>query len=583
MKKNTLTKQIKMKTALVPDWEGISIEQVESFAKMIINDFPHFDYENLYLFTSEKSASEIGLKLPTLNTILEDNFDELKNDFSQVIFLYANSVEFSPSVLVENNHQLVVSLDNNSINSVWIEANFREFLFSSHPWICDLASMWLSYKPLQRAVLCLLETENENFIDNELIIDKVLSRFNSSKTLDFVIDEKFRDNFSIHFNSLRFFTHSEVKFNNYNTIVFGHGRNKPQKFDRPKWHTNEIETYLVNSPGGDIVPMKLEGEILIPNINPSNNVHKSKHFFIASACENSTQNWFLAPRGFGIQISNGVGPINSFGFRQPNDLRFLKDRKPNHKLICLFGGSSAHAMEVPYEFTINRKIEELLNVNYGDGNTQVTVLNFGLSAHMILDQISTYITFAEELSPDLVISHDGFNDLWSGLNSDSFLLETNKIAYASNLEDWAKIISGNTFNHQDKSKVKPLHYQSCIASYIFRKTQFGKLLNNNNIPFIWGIQPLSFSKKLNFDEQQSKNSFLDEFVGLETCYTAMPILYELLSYHKVSEKFYFLDLHKEFSENPSNSSEFVDICHLTKRGNLRVAKLYASLAAKIIY
>ena len=50
-----------------------------------------------------------------------------------------------------------------------------------------------------------------------------------------------------------------------------------------------------------------------------------------------------------------------------------------------------------------------------DHGMHFTVLDFGLPGNVVLNEIITYLLHCQDIRPDIVVAHDGFNDLFYGL------------------------------------------------------------------------------------------------------------------------------------------------------------------------
>jgi len=208
--------------------------------------------------------------------------------------------------------------------------------------------------------------------------------------------------------------------------------------------------------------------------------------------------YVLTPYGYTLRHS-GYGYINEFGFRVPKDYQKLKNRRKNHKLICFFGNSSCFSMRVRDKELFTNLLEKKLNNYYYDNNInqQVTVLNFGMMGHLVLNEIYTYIAFAQELNPDMVFAHHLINDLASGMTNDNLLLKKFHFSYSYFFEEWSLKLHKNDIILRDKipTRNKINSSQDIINSYYARDNQFKDLIKNNGSRYVSIIQPVSFSKK----------------------------------------------------------------------------------------
>ena len=108
---------------------------------------------------------------------------------------------------------------------------------------------------------------------------------------------------------------------------------------------------------------------------------------------------------------------------------------------------------------------------------------------MLLNELLTYQLFFPNRGPDIVIAHDGFNDLAYGVYSDPGLLYPHFISYQHNLESWSQILHGT----QGKRRLNepPLmarnNPKTVVQAYLTRKRQFARLVSAEGGKFIWGL------------------------------------------------------------------------------------------------
>ena len=197
-----------------------------------------------------------------------------------------------------------------------------------------------------------------------------------------------------------------------------------------------------------------------------------------------------------------VGPVNEFGFRVPQDYRRLARRPANHKLIVASGGSAAFSFYCRPEEMFSEVLGGLLNDTLrsrGDAR-HVTALNFGMHDNVVMQEMLTYMMFVDELKPDVVLAHDGHSDIYYGLQDDPCLLNDFGIIYQRYSEEWSKLL------HSSAKVSTPQMYsmavdgqelnlpQNVIRTYIRRKQQFERMVRANGGQFVWGVQPIHYSK-----------------------------------------------------------------------------------------
>lgn len=349
----------------------------------------------------------------------------------------------------------------------------------------------------------------------------------------------------------------------------------------PEGMNTDIEIHVI-SPEGYFSPFKYQNGKLMPYIGGQANPQTAEHVFAALPDKNVHASWFLFPYGYGLNHSNGGGPIDSFGYRanyMPGD--FIDKRPEDHKVIAVFGGSGAHGVEVYHTRTMSYVLEELLNK---DSNIKITVMNLSLSGQMLLNQVTTYILMCHKLKPDMVISHDGYNDLVTGMINDPFLLSKYQIAYPLNFEQWARMLHAKPEArlNQDFSLDSPMvalnSPHNVIAAYLERKIQFANLVMGQSQAFVWGLQPAHFCKKLSINEEVTINKFMEGQKHYRPIYDRLPLMYDLLANKtQLPEGAIFADVHDYFSRFGENDDLFCDIVHLSLAGHARAAEFYAKV------
>jgi len=308
--------------------------------------------------------------------------------------------------------------------------------------------------------------------------------------------------------------------------------------------------------------------------------HADAHIFNRLAPAGS-EFWYYFPYGY-LFRSLGLGPVNEFGFRVPGDLKSLSGRPARHKLICLFGGSSAWSLDCLTTEMFSTVLERRLNqwADETGRDIQFTVLNFGMHGHVVLNEILTYMLFVQKLQPDIVIAHDGFNDLQYGLTSDPGLLVREQICYQVNFEEWSQILHGTGEHPTGRTPGDMLELrnapQSSIKAYITRKRQFAALVSADGARFLWGLQPMLVSKSaLHPDEQlylRQENPYEKSFGGL---YASMKQVYDLMIRNVPHIKFVdFINFDEYFKNLDGSECQFVDFIHTTPRGEEIIADLY---------
>jgi len=294
------------------------------------------------------------------------------------------------------------------------------------------------------------------------------------------------------------------------------------------------------------------------------------NIFSKIAKQNRSQ-YVLTPYGYTMRHS-GYGYINEFGFRVPKDYQKLKNREKNHKLICFFGNSSCFSMRVRDNELFTHLLEQKLNHYYQENNIdkKVSVLNFGMMGHLVLNEIYTYIAFVQELNPDMVFAHHLINDLVSGMTNDNLLLQKFHFNYLYLFEEWSLKLHKNNVVIEEKipTRNKINTSQEIIDTYYARDTQFKKLVENSGSKYISIIQPASFSKnELSEREKKGIEFYIDKMTTDEEPF--IKDMYNELR-NMLKEKGEYddvIDLHTHFGKYGSNENLFVDWIHTNADGD----------------
>ncbi|CAK0760468.1 SGNH/GDSL hydrolase family protein [uncultured Gammaproteobacteria bacterium] len=274
------------------------------------------------------------------------------------------------------------------------------------------------------------------------------------------------------------------------------------------------------------------------------------------------------------------GPINEFGHRIGEDFRQYAERAPGHFLIGGFGGSAAFGWECLAADIWTACLERLLNEHCQNTGIPATftVLNFASGGHTILNEIFHYILFCHRLSFDLVITLDGTNDLWNGQMSDPYLLERSDITYQETQEAWAKMLHGAQ-NRQTRYSTETDILRSTnppginLRAYVTRIRQFRHLAESDGARFLWGLQPMLFSRPhMSPQEELIKNNWgpRDEKPRAD-----LPKLFNLLSQNLPKDcADIAINHHEIFSRYSDNQTLFWDIVHPNPEGQSRIASNY---------
>ncbi len=307
------------------------------------------------------------------------------------------------------------------------------------------------------------------------------------------------------------------------------------------------------------------------------------HIFNAVGSRNDNQMYYY-PYNYLFRCS-GMGPTNEFGFRISGDVSQLSDRPPQHKVITVFGGSAGWCFYCLPDEMFSTLLEKRLNeyCQQQGLDTRFTVLNFSQHGNVCMNEIITFMQFCHRIKPDIVIAHDGFNDLLYGQISDPYLLNTQQITYQHNLENWSEIL------HETKGILLPEQYvpgattirnfpRATIQAYCSRLMQFQDMVTASGGTFIAGLQPMVFSKK---KLSKTEGERIETYVRTKTCgmadaFNNMSILYDRYI-QTIDRKFkYFANMHHYFSQFGDNLTLFGDVMHTNPTGDSHIADYYTS-------
>ena len=285
----------------------------------------------------------------------------------------------------------------------------------------------------------------------------------------------------------------------------------------------------------------------------------------------------LLPYGFTVRHP-GYGYVNEMGFRVPNDYQKLKNRDKNHKLICFFGGSCCYSMRVRDDEMFTAVLEKKLNKYSQNNNSNIkyTVLNFGMMGYVVLNEMITYLLYAQELNPEYVVGFHFFNDVQSGIVNDNLLLRKFNTSYNHGYEEKIKTIHQSDIQIKWKEKtIIPNKFNlenDIILSYSKRDQQFSDIVTSDGSQYISVIQAFSFSKKeLSEREKIGYNFYSRENLDQENAYIKR-IYEEYISFLKKENKYdKTLDLHTKFSAYDENETIFCDSAHTVANGDRIIA------------
>jgi hypothetical protein len=288
--------------------------------------------------------------------------------------------------------------------------------------------------------------------------------------------------------------------------------------------------------------------------------------------------------GYYEALSAAFGPTNSFGFRIKEDLAELAKRPGDHFLVGVFGGSSTMSPACLQSETFSSRLAAMLDDHFqsvAGRFRKCSVLNLGTSGATVLNELITYLLFLQPLSPNVVISHDGFNDFAHALRSDPVLLNKYHITYLPEMEQWARSLMGTSqvpLTQQGPAGapfVVRTSPRAIVTAYLSRKRQFQTIVENSGTRFVYGIQPAWFCKRLTPAEQAKMDEIRRTDTHNAPLYEHMKTLYSMTTEQlRKNPPRFFLDLNTALAAVAADEEIFVDHAHLTPAGDLHVAKAY---------
>lgn len=303
-----------------------------------------------------------------------------------------------------------------------------------------------------------------------------------------------------------------------------------------------------------------------------------------------TNTFYYYPYGFLFRDTT-VGQIDSLGFRVPSDLSFLENRPSSHKVIVIFGGSAAFSMYSTTSEMFSTVLEKNLTQKAKETHSEVkiTVLNFGMHGHVVINEMMTFLLYCNRIKPDFVLAHDGWNDFVYGLISDHFLLDHWGVVYQYNLESWSQLVHGTHTLPVGQPRVpfEPRNLPfSVLRAYLTRKRQFASLVEAAGATFIWGLQPSTYDKKSLSDLEQARTT-LDPGTDMHAFAKVYPkarSLYQaFMEAAAANEIKNFVNFPAHFSKIDGTSTVFADHVHTVPEGDKVIADIYTEVLAPMLF
>jgi hypothetical protein len=333
----------------------------------------------------------------------------------------------------------------------------------------------------------------------------------------------------------------------------------------------------------EIYTIKLSQEqpVRLRRINGEADYDKARAHVFNRVSAKQEKGYVYFPYGYLYRMA-GQGPLDEFGFRISADLVKLANRPRNHKLIVTFGGSTTWSIDCLPSETYTSQLESLLNADIrvqGHG-LRYTCLNFGQVAYSVLSEMISFILFAWDIRPNIVLAHDGWNDLLYGSYTDPYLVKERSIVYPCDLEPWGQLLHDGGGVQTAKNGPKPYPLRSApshiLGAYLYRKHQFLRVAEAAGCAFVWGLQPCIHDKR---SHSKQELSFLDPAspTNQDDWRDVRKRVPELLRQVEAAARGsvpHFVNCGEAFADLPSDTQHFTDTVHLTPAGDAEVALVY---------
>lgn len=319
------------------------------------------------------------------------------------------------------------------------------------------------------------------------------------------------------------------------------------------------------------------------DFDDSNKAIKQHFPDVFGTLSSQIENGFIYfPYGYTFRMDR-FGDADELGFRLPPSWQALKDRASDVKVVCFFGGSACFSILVPEQKTFAAQLQAKLDCHYG--KDKVIVLNFGVPGNTILNEMMNYVLFASLINPDVVIAHDGFNDLIYGQVADSFLQKKYLINYPIEQEAWGKKLHGSVeeLNSERTQCYAATNPSVTIRAYFERKKQFEHMVQGLGGYFIAALQPIMNTKvRLSVDE---KYLLTQDNQKLATMFKQIDMMYKRFNAYSIQNGGFAhsLNVNECFTMCDETQTHFGDMCHLMEHGEAVIADLYFEELVKVFH
>ena len=294
--------------------------------------------------------------------------------------------------------------------------------------------------------------------------------------------------------------------------------------------------------------------------------------------------FYYFPYGY-LYRFHGLGKTNEYGHRIGCNLNELEERPDNHKVIACFGGSAAYSIFCLDGQDFPSVLETALNdhcAKNGNG-TKFTVLNFAQPGAAVLNELFQWVLFCHRIRPDIVIAHDGANDIGFAREADPALVEGWDIIYQAQLEIWSQILHDPSYTGpriavspdvKEQPKSSPLN---AIKAYIERKKQFARLVQESGARFVWGLQP-NFLSKGTLSKQEHDWIYENPRVSstsMTNHQQTVKLFDAIIQSQDTLGADLFVDCHTLFGNFSDDKTLMADVVHTTPDGDQIIGRHYA--------
>lgn len=312
-----------------------------------------------------------------------------------------------------------------------------------------------------------------------------------------------------------------------------------------------------------------------------------RHTHLFNRLSGGDDGFYFFPYGYLFRCL-GLGPINAFGHRIQADLDALARRPAEHLVVAIFGGSAAWSIYAQFEEMFCQRLQERLSRHLASAHpgTRVDVVNLAQNGNVVMNELITFLMFCDKLRPNIVIAHDGFNDLAYGQSTDAFLLR-HGLTYPTNIEHWGAILHGTSeVPVIDLRAPCPVvnNPPAIIGAYGRRLVEFQTLAQSFGAVFVSGLQPMIYSKSRPSPAEEAHMApYLDAAAHHAPMYKNMPLLYE--KYLRAQPRLgimHFVDFHSYFARFGAETTLFGDIVHTLPPGDDVIAAAYCDFVVAAV-